>query len=248
MTIAWILLALVSAVNLYLLKQLIRLRAQVKKGNTSDEKYSELESKIESLELRSLHQTLNPHLCKNTLNAIQSHAYQTYYTLDKLAGVLDYILYESKGKFVTVKEEVEFALNLIEINKLKVSPLFDLRIKQLIDLNDMDSAKMKLAPMVSVDLIENAFKHADLQRENAFISVTFELEDDQFSMTVSNTTSVKSPMRKPKSGLGRENFRKRLEILYRRDFTLNQYVKEDIYIAQLKIDLREHNPQMLTAR
>ncbi|WP_449398940.1 histidine kinase [Chryseobacterium wanjuense] len=67
---------------------------------------------------------MNPHLFKNILNSVQSHAYQTYMSLDKLANVLDYILYESNNKFVSPKEELNFALSLIEINKIKVNPLF----------------------------------------------------------------------------------------------------------------------------
>ena len=51
---------------------------------------------------------LNPHLLKNSLNAILSHAYQTYFTMDKLAQVLDYVLYESPNKLVSPKEEIDF--------------------------------------------------------------------------------------------------------------------------------------------
>ncbi len=64
--------------------------------------------------METLESKLNPHLFKNILNSIQSHAYQTYFALDKLANVLDYILYESRHTFVTPKDEIEFALNLIE--------------------------------------------------------------------------------------------------------------------------------------
>lgn len=73
---------------------------------------------------------LDPHLLKNALNAIQSHAYQSYHALDKLSNVLDYILYETDGTFVKLKDEIAFAQNLIEINKLKISPLFDLHIRK----------------------------------------------------------------------------------------------------------------------
>ncbi len=135
---------------------------------------------VHSLELESIQYKLNPHLFKNTLNAIQSHAYQTYNALDKLANVLDYILYESDQQFVSLREEIDFALSLIEINKLKVSPLFDLRIKQKIDEEDPMYAQKVVAPLITVNLIENAFKHAELQREDAFIAVVFELRDGQF--------------------------------------------------------------------
>ncbi len=60
--------------------------------------FKQLESQMNSVQLENLESRLNPHLFKNILNSIQSHAYQTYFALDKLANVLDYILYESKNK------------------------------------------------------------------------------------------------------------------------------------------------------
>jgi hypothetical protein len=56
--------------------------------------------------------------------------------MDKLASVLDYILYDSRKKYVTPKEEIEFAVNLIEINKIKLSPLSELKIKLKINENE----------------------------------------------------------------------------------------------------------------
>src|SRR6187549_4003166 len=60
--------------------------------------FQSLETKINNLQLEALESRLNPHLFKNVLNSIQSHAYQTYFALDKLGSVLDYILYESKSR------------------------------------------------------------------------------------------------------------------------------------------------------
>ena len=76
----------------------------IKIGNSKkkvEEKFHFLEMKVNNLQLETLESKLNPHLFKNVLNSIQSHAYQTYFALDKLANVLDYILYESQK----IKEE-----------------------------------------------------------------------------------------------------------------------------------------------
>jgi histidine kinase len=62
---------------------------------TLAKKYEVLESRVSGMRLETLESKLNPHLFKNILNSIQSHAYQTYFALDKLAQVLDYILYEA---------------------------------------------------------------------------------------------------------------------------------------------------------
>ena len=154
----------------------------------------ELEDKTAGLQLESIEAKLNPHLFKNILNSIQSHAYQTYFALDKLSNVLDYILYESRKKFVSPKEEIEFALNLIEINKIKLSPLFELKVKTRINDSEPLFEQRLLAPLISIDLIENAFKHADLQSQDAFISITFEFKEHCFYLTVANKISQKPPI------------------------------------------------------
>lgn len=226
---------------------IIRLLKAEKDKKTTITKFQQMEGQVNSLHLETLESRLNPHLFKNILNSIQSHAYQTYFALDKLANVLDYILYESKNKFVTPKEEIDFALNLIEINKIKISPLFELKIKTKIDETDLLYEQRVLAPLISIDLIENAFKHADLQSEDAFISIIFEFKDGTFSLTVSNKISVKSPMKKEKGGIGAETLEQRLRIIYKNNFKLDKFIEDDVYIAHLKINLLEHKNKMLTA-
>lgn len=222
---------------------------QVKKAkNEVDKNFYALEMKVNDLQLETLESKLNPHLFKNILNSIQSHAYQTYFALDKLANVLDYILYESKKKFVTAKEEIDFALNLIEINKIKISPLFELKIKTNINVEDKLYEEPLLAPLISIDLIENAFKHADLQSPDAFISVLFEFKDNAFAMTVSNKISDKKVLKKERSGIGNATLEHRLRIIYKNNFKLEKFVENDIYIAHLKIDLLEYKTEMFTSR
>lgn len=227
---------------------LYKFKATKKKHQEMEQKFSSLENKLNNLHLDTLEARINPHLFKNILNSIQSHAYQTYFAMDKLANVLDYILYESRKKYVTPKEEVEFALHLIEINKIKVSPLFDLKIRTKINEDEDLYNQELLAPLITIDLIENAFKHADLQKEDAFIDVVFEFKDNKFSLTVSNRISSKLIMKKEKSGIGSPTMEQRLNIIYKDNFILKRYIEEDVYIAHLKIDLFEHKVKMLAAR
>lgn len=236
-----ILLLLVIALIVVILK-LIQSNQSKKETETQ---FQLLENKINSLQLETLQSKLNPHLFKNILNSIQSHAYQTYFALDKLANVLDYILYESRNKFVTPKEEIEFALNLIEINKIKVSPLFELKVKTKIAPSELLYEQRLMAPLISIDLIENAFKHADLQNPDAFISIVFEFNDNVFYMTVSNKISPKTPLKKEKSGIGSETLEQRLRIIYKDNFKLERFTEGDVYIAHLKINLLEHKAKML---
>ena len=216
----------------FLFKQLI---AAQKKATDLIEKYETLTNKVDNLKLENLESRLNPHLFKNILNSIQSHAYQTYYALDKLANVLDYILYESRKKYVTPKEEIDFALNLIEINKIKVSPLFELKLKTKIDEQASLYTNPVLAPLISIDLIENAFKHADLQSEDSFISIVIEFKDNCFSITVSNKISDQQALKKEKSGIGTATLEERLNIIYKDNYKLERFTEGNTYFAQLKI-------------
>src|SRR5690554_453373 len=224
----------------------VKLEKSQKSGKAMKEEFEALELKINNLRLETLESKLNPHLFKNILNSIQSHVYQAYYTVDKLSNVLNYVLFETQKKSVSLKEEIDFAKDLIEINKVKLSPLFDLRVKINIDKENSLYEKNLIAPLISVDLIENAFKHTDIQHPDAFISIFFELKSGVFTLMVSNRASEKKKIKKEKSGLGLQTLEHRLELIYGDNFKLDTFVENNIYISVLKLKLLEHKNQMLT--
>lgn len=198
-----------------------------------------LERKYETIELENIDTRLNPHLFKNILNSIQSHAYQSYYTIEKLSNVLDYVLYKTPKQLVTPRDEINFINNLIEINKIKLSPLFDLRTKILMDERDSFLERKVIAPLVTIDLIENAFKHADTQSDDAFISIIIELKDGFFTLSVSNKISAKTPLKKESGGIGVSSLEKRLKHLYKDRYKLHKMIDDKIYAVSLKIKLEE---------
>ena len=226
---------------------MVKLRRSVRRRKEAEHKLAALQEHRNANELQSVESRLNPHLFKNVLNSIQSHAYQTYFALDKLANVLDYILYDSRNKFVTPKEEIDFALNLIEINKIKLSPLFEFKVKLKVDETDPLYLQKLLAPLISIDLIENAFKHADLQSPESFITIAFEFGDGIFGLNVSNKISPKSPLQKERGGIGAETLEQRLRLIYKNHYQLEKFTEREIYVAYLKINLREHKTQMRSA-
>ena len=226
---------------------IVRVNNLVHEKQTLKSSYQEVEEKYNQIELENLDSRLQPHLFKNILNSVQSHAYQTYFALDKLSNVLDYILYESRKKFVTPKQEVEFALNLIEINKIKLSPLFELKVKLKVNEKEPLYHQNLLAPFISTGLIENAFKHADLQSPEAFISIIFEFNDNTFSLTVANKISDKSPIKKEKGGFGTQALEQRLKMIYNNHFKFDRQTQDNVYIAHLKIDLLEYKAKMLAS-
>lgn len=214
----------------YIILQYSKGKNHTKSKLTDEERNSEAE-------LRNIDAKLNQHLFKNVLNSVQSHTYQAYYTIEKLSDVLDYVLYESSKSFVTPQEEIRFAEDFISINKIKLSPLFNLRVKTKIDTQDLYYNKKVLAPLLSIDFIENAFKHADLQTSDAFISITVELKNGCFILMVSNKICERTPILPNNSGFGTETLAKRLEILYKDRFVLQRRKEGGVFLAYLKIQL-----------
>lgn len=239
--------AVLLALGIAVFVLVVKLKKANSRAQQFENRHNELELRVNGLQLQTLESKLNPHLFKNILNSIQSHAYQTYHALDKMANVLDYILYESQQKFVSPKEEMEFAMNLIEINKIKISPLFDLKVKSKINENEPLFEQAILAPMISIDMIENAFKHADLKSPDAFISIVFEFKNDTFILTVSNKISNQKKLQKPNSGIGANTLQQRLDIIYGTSHKLEKFIENDVFVAHLKINLLEYKTQMLAA-
>lgn len=231
-----ILLLTAIIVLLFLWKNQGQLREENRKLRMS---YDEIEKKYTGVHAEQLRYKLNPHLFRNALNAIQSHAYQSYYALDKLSGVLDYILYDTDGRLVTVKEEIEFARNFIEINRLKTSPLFDIRIKNKINEGDPRCHQAVIAPLSFINPIENAFKHADLQSDNAFISVSFSFENDSwFVLQVANKTNDLPPSLNTRGGLGNDIYLDRLSSVYGVEgYSCKESINNGIFITELRIKI-----------
>ncbi|WP_268053582.1 histidine kinase [Chryseobacterium sp. SL1] len=228
-------------VSIYLFSQNQKFKVKNAKLSTANKMIQE---RLNEVQLEHIGTKLNPHLFKNILNSVQSHAYQTYMSLDKLANVLDYILYESNNKFVSPKEELNFALSLIEINKIKVNPLFDFRIKSKINKSDEIYEEKVFAPLLSVDLMENAFKHTDFLASDSFISIQLELEKRIFTMKVSNKASLKNVLEKEKSGFGSQSLDQRLKMIYNNFYTLQKSSKNGIFTAELTINLGDFYDKM----
>lgn len=232
-----LLVAVVVLLTLYVL-----LIQKYKKLRAEERRHQELFKRMDNEQMDHVHRNrLNPHLLKNSLNGILSHAYQTYYTMDKLAMVLDYVLYESEEELVSPKAEIEFARNLIEVNKVKLSPLFDMRVKFDIDeLNESLLERPSLVPLMTVDLIENAFKHADFHLPDSFISIVLSFRNGLLELTVSNKISKRSPLYKTKGGIGSKTLEERLMLYYPDKHELKRFVENDVYNAYLQIRLYEN--------
>jgi len=105
------------------------------------------------------------------------------------------------------------------------------------ELDDVVFDTPTLVPLMTVDLIENAFKHADFHGADSFISINMTFRDGILDLVVSNRISKRSPLQKQKSGIGSKTLEERLMLYYPDKHTLHRFVENDVYSAHLQIRL-----------
>lgn len=198
-----------------------------------------LEEELYEKKLEGLRFVLNPHSFRNTLNTIQHLAKSTLNSVESLAGIFDYMLYDAQQKFVSLEKEIKFANEYLLLYKLRLSPTINLKIN-LFDKAFEDFYKQKsIPPMIFAHFIENAFKHGDLDSDDAFIHIKLEvISQSHIVYSVRNRISITKNTNK--GGLGNEKFIERLNLLYPNKYNLDLKEHNDIYSANLKISLYEN--------
>lgn len=203
----------------------------------SEEIRRELEREHLRSELLNLKNQLNPHFFFNTLNTIyglislnQPLAQDAIHRLSKL---MRYHLYDSNERFVPLKKEIDFVHHYIDLMKLRMTP--NVRIEYHFSELRTD---MAVAPLLFIPLIENAFKHGvDLQHPS---HITMHMQvDDQRKLTfnIENTAYPKQDNDRSGSGIGLENLRKRLALLYPDHYSLDIKEAGNLFIATLTLQL-----------
>lgn len=189
---------------------------------------------------------LNPHLFKNTLNTVQSFAYRTHWALERLGRLFDFVLYDARAGMVTLEEELVFLNDLIELNKLRLGPLYDLRIRIAVDANDPLYRERLVAPLVTASFIENAFRHGDLDTERGFVHIKVEVVHGQLLFEVTNRTRTDGGVQ-GRGGLGKDLLGRRLEKLYPGHHTITYTDADGDHKAALTIDLHATQVALRTA-
>lgn len=180
-------------------------------------------------ELAFLRSQINPHFLFNTLNNVYSLFFQqsdkALKVIERLTVMLRYGLYEQAEK-VPLKREVEHLLNFIELEKLRLdfTPQIDLDLPQA-------NTGMLVPPLLLITFVENAFKHGDL-RQPVKLSLTASGKSLEYSVTNYFGQKQKDKV----GGIGLENLRKRLELLYGEKHNLLIESGHNTYKAYLKIE------------
>lgn len=174
----------------------------------------ELKGTVQESELQFLRSQINPHFLFNNLNNLYSYALEnspkTPEIILEMSGVLRYMLYECKEKFVPLKKEVEQLDNFIKLYKLQIEE----RGKVQFNAEHIQSG-YKIAPLILIVFIENAFKHSQSgQSSNIEIEIDVRQKGNQLQFSCQNNFEPITNMDTVANGIGLKNVKKRLELLY----------------------------------
>ncbi len=189
-------------------------------------------------ELQYLKSQINPHFLFNNLNNLYSYAIEkspkTPEIILELSGILRYMLYECRDKYVALEKEVEHLRNFIKISEMQIEERGEVRF----EANNIRMG-FRVAPLILNVFVENAFKHSTAsQSRDIFINVSVDLsENGTLAFLCQNTYNAQSNTQSMTRGIGLDNVRKRLQLIYPDAHDLRIMQAENKFEVRLDIDL-----------
>ena len=190
-------------------------------------------------ELQFLQSQINPHFLFNNLNNLYSYAIEgsprTPEIILALSGLLRYMLYECKDDYVSLRKDIDQLANFINLNELQIEDRGEVTFTQ-----SGVSDNYMIAPLILIVFVENAFKHSvSSQSKNINISVDVQVSTDGLLIfNCKNTYSDKTNTDSLAHGIGLENVRKRLELIYGDNYNLQCNVEDELYHVRLTVNLK----------
>jgi LytS/YehU family sensor histidine kinase len=201
-------------------------------------KKKELENEKLTAELSFLKEQINPHFLFNTLNNLYYLAYtksdNTTEVIAKLSQMMRYMIYESNYPLVPLGKEIEYMQNYVSLERLRLNNQIPIDFKV-----DGDPSTIKVAPLILITFLENAFKHGvSGDNKKAWVNLSIKLQGKNCIYTVENSkiNGVTSD-HAGKSGIGLQNVKRRLELTYGEKYDLEVKDLPDRYYVQLKLEL-----------
>ncbi len=195
-------------------------------------------------QLEYLRYQINPHFFMNTLNNIHAlvdiDPEKAKDTILELSKMMRFVLYEGNKKGVPLSREFEFIQHYIQLMKLRYTD----KVKITVDL-PQEVPDKPIPPLILITFIENAFKHGISYQHESFIEIHIAISDRQlvgtpklhFTCRNSKANSQKSTANNEQGGVGLQNVKQRLNLLYDENYTLNIQDEADIYNVELTIPL-----------
>lgn len=202
-----------------------------------EKEMKDLEKEKLNSELTMLKNQISPHFFFNTLNNIYSlieiNAADAQASVLNLSKMMRYLLYESEHGNAKLSREIEFMTNFIDLMKLRLSSRVSLSVNFPEKYDDVD-----VPPLLFITFIENAFKHSASFQGNPFIEISLASEGSIIIFKTRNNINAGSSGAAPQveSGIGLDNVRKRLSLIFHDSYNLQIDEKDSVYSVTLKID------------
>lgn len=184
---------------------------------------------------------VNPHFFMNTLNNIHAlvdidHE-RAKTTIVELSKMMRHILYEGSKKLIPLTREVEFLNLYVQLMRLRYTRKVHINVDVPPQLPEL-----KLPPLMLIIFVENAFKHGISYREESFIDIKLRVENKRLLFSCCNSKPTQVQRTNEKGGMGLQNVRQRLELLYDDDYTLDINDGEKTYEVKLDIPMQTRLP------
>jgi len=197
----------------------------------------EAEKEKLNTELAFLKNQINPHFLFNTLNNIyslvQTDVANGQKAILQLSKLMRYILYETEKGNLFLSQEIEFMQTYIELMKLRISDKVTFTVSFPENYNDV-----AIPPLLFLPFVENAFKHGISYRQPSFVNIQLKTEPGKIIFECSNSIGNKGDvLLNTDSGIGLENVKKRLSLLFPGHHKLKIFETESIFHVILTIDV-----------
>lgn len=197
---------------------------------------------LKDLELNLLRSQLNPHFLFNSLNNLYGVSLEKPAEVSEkimqMAQIMRYQLELSKKKYVNLSEDINFISDYIAIESDRVSECCEVQFTQ--ETGGLQA--YRIAPLILICFIENAFKHYESGLKKGFIKIELKLQENILLLYISNSSCAKK-INPDSTKVGLKNTRKRLEILYPQKYELNFTDQDGKYELKFKLELDRADDQ-----
>lgn len=201
---------------------------------TYNQRIRELETITLNAELQQLKNQINPHFLFNILNnvniMVKHNPIIASKMLTKLDDLLSYQIEDSTKDTVLLTDDIRFLTDYLELEKSRRN-----RFKYAI-LKEGILDTIKVPPMLFIPFVENAVKHSSENKNTSYVDISFKIKNSQLLFICVNS-KPQSPPAKAEGGLGLANIRRRLELLYKSDFSLKIHETDTLYTVALELKL-----------
>lgn len=204
------------------------------RGLNNRRRIERLEAENTSARLQFLKYQINPHFFMNTLNNIHAlidiDAERARDVVVELSKLMRYVLYDIDKEEVTLRQEIDFLNNYIKLMRIRLTDNVVINVRMTADAGDI-----KLPPLLFIPFVENIFKHGVSYREPSVIDIALEVNDGGMVVFRSRNSNHAKKNGDSHHGIGLENLRRRLDLLYGDSYRLMTDDGKNIFYAELAV-------------